>query len=148
VRSHGRYAELELGLLQGEATQAAVDAARRAAGMASNNLEASLNRALVEPGRGARDRLEAVMVVDAALRRMAGRLSAMQIDTTLRGSDVLAHWRHWIADVTALLDQTLPPPLPPPPEQLPKDATLAEALSRIARQLELSAGALRRYGEG
>jgi uncharacterized membrane protein YccC len=125
VRSHGRYAELELGLLQGEATQAAVDAARRAAGMASNNLEASLNRALVEPGHAAK-----------------------QIDTTLRGSDVLAHWRHWIADVTALLDQTLPPPLPPPPEQLPKDATLAEALSRIARQLELSAGALRRYGEG
>ena len=147
ILSHGRYAELELALLQGHSSPAEVEAARRAAGMASNNLEASLSRAMAEPGHDTRHRLEAVMVVDAALRRVAGRLSAMQIDSTLRGSDALAHWRRWITEVVGLLNQTMPPPLPSPPEDLPPDATLAEALRRIAGHLELSAGALRRYGE-
>ncbi len=147
LRTHGRYAELELCLLEGLADPAEVDAARRAAGVASNNLEASLSRALVEPGQRGRHRLEAAMVVDAALRRLAGRVSAMQIDPALRASAPLAAWRAWLKTVGALLEQPVPPPLPPRPEALPAEPLLAESLLRIARQLDLSAGALRRYGE-
>jgi uncharacterized membrane protein YccC len=146
VRSHGRFGALALGLLQGDVPAAAVDAARREAGMASNNLEASLSRALLEPRRAGRERLDAVMVVDAALRRMAGRLSAMQAERVGRGGAGLAAWRGWIETVTALLDKEVPPPLPDRPEDLPEEPALREGLTRVARQLELSAGALRRYG--
>jgi hypothetical protein len=114
--------------------------------VASNNLEASLSRALLEPGRRGRDRLEAAMVVDAALRRVAGRISAMQIDPTLRGGSVLAAWRAWIIQVGELLDGAAPLALPARPDRLPSDAVLAESLERIARQFEVAAGALRRYG--
>ena len=62
----------------------AVETARRDAGVASNSLEASINRALIEQRGGGRDRLEAVLVIDAALRRCAGRLSAMQLDPGVR----------------------------------------------------------------
>jgi uncharacterized membrane protein YccC len=148
VRSHGRYAALELSLLEGRASAADVDAARRAAGVASNNLEASLSRALLEPGQRGRGRLEAAMVVTASLRRVAGRVSAMQIDPTLRGSFVLAAWRGWIGAAMQAMEQPLPPALPDRPDSLPNDPLLAESLTRIARQFELSAGALRRYAEG
>jgi uncharacterized membrane protein YccC len=57
--------------------------ARRAAGLASNNLEASLARAMQEPRRSHRDRLQAVLVADATLRRVAGRLIAISLDASL-----------------------------------------------------------------
>ena len=46
--------------------------ARRAAGLASNNLEASLQRAMHEPRRGQRDRLQAVLVADGAVAARGG----------------------------------------------------------------------------
>src|SRR5258707_640240 len=67
IDAHGRYAEAVLSFLTETASAAEVDQARRAAGLASNNAEASISRALLEPGAGARDRLEAAMVIDAAL---------------------------------------------------------------------------------
>jgi uncharacterized membrane protein YccC len=62
-----------------------VSRARRAAGLASNNLEASLARAMQEPRRGQRDRLQAVLVADATLRRVAGRLVAISLGEACRG---------------------------------------------------------------
>ena len=58
--------------LLGEGRPRSVDAARRAAGLASNNLEATLSRALQEPRPRAARELQAAMVADAALRRIAG----------------------------------------------------------------------------
>ena len=78
LRAHGRYAKAIIGEILGEGTPAATEAARRAAGVASNNFEASLSRAIQEPLRGNRDRFEAAMVADATLRRAAGRLSALR----------------------------------------------------------------------
>jgi uncharacterized membrane protein YccC len=51
IAAHGRYAEAELASLLNEIPAAAVDAARRDAGVASNVLEASLNRALIEQAK-------------------------------------------------------------------------------------------------
>jgi uncharacterized membrane protein YccC len=84
IGAHGTYATAALAFLAGNAPVGTVDAARRAAGVASNSLEASISRALTEPGATGRDRLEAALVIDAALRRCAGRLSAMQLDPGLR----------------------------------------------------------------
>jgi hypothetical protein len=142
ILTHGAYARAEIGVLLGEATAEQVEAARRAAGMASNNLESTLQRALVEP-HGSSGRLEAALTVDAALRRMAGRLSAMHLDAR-RGHDPTPwhDWAAWIENGARQLAEGNCA-LPPRPK-LPSGDPLCEALSRIARQLETSASAMRR----
>ncbi len=77
VAAHAAYARAVL--LGGDAGRADAGRERRAAGLASNNLEASLQRAMHEPRRGQRDRLQAVLVADATLRRIAGRLAALSL---------------------------------------------------------------------
>jgi len=144
IAAHGAYAEAELSFLLNETDAAAVDGARRAAGLASNNIEASVSRALLEPGQAARDRLEAALVIDAALRRFAGRISAMQLDPTLCETLPPATWRawrDWIGGSMRGLAQGQPRLAPRPPLQAgPK----AEALQRIARQIELMAAVVDR----
>lgn len=143
IRAHARYAEAELSLMLDEGAHAAVDQARRAAGLASNNLEASLARSLQEPRLLATPRLQAVMLIDAALRRVAGRLSAMQIDLEAEArcqpAQAWRAWRSWLTDGLMGLAATPPTPLPPRPE-----GGETETLARIARQLELMDGAVQR----
>jgi hypothetical protein len=79
LRAHAAFARTVL--LPG--ADADFGRARRAAGLASNNLEASLARAMQEPRRSHRDRLQAVLVADATLRRVAGRLIAISLNTSL-----------------------------------------------------------------
>lgn len=142
IAAHGRYAEALLSVFLREADAAQLDQARRGAGLASNNVEASVSRALLEPGP-AHGKLEAAMVIDAALRRLAGRLSAMQLDPAPDTDDATSWrgWRDWIGDAMRALasgsDAT--PPRPPP-----ATGAHAEALGRIARQIELMAGTLKR----
>ena len=141
IGAHGVYAEAALAAVSG-AGAAAVDVARRGAGVASNSLEASISRALTEPGAAGRDRLEAALVIDAALRRCAGRLAAMQLDPArLRAAlspEALAAWRDWIGGAMRALAAgvTTLPPRPDVPE--------ADSPVRIARQIELMAGAMAR----
>jgi len=139
IGAHGGYAEAVLAHLVGEVPVGAVDRARRGAGLASNSLEASISRALTEPGATGRDRLEAALVIDAALRRLAGRLSAMQLDPGLRAAlppDALAAWHDWIGGALRALaaGQTVLPPRPA--------VAAADSLVRAARQIELMAGAI------
>jgi uncharacterized membrane protein YccC len=142
--AHGAYASAEIGGLLGQAPVAVVEQARRAAGLTSNNAEASLQRALMEPGRAGRDRLEAALTIDAALRRTAGRLAALHQGLGRRRHDP-AYWWPWAlwieagARQLALGDAALPPR-----PKLPPDDPDAEALARIARQWELVAGVLDR----
>jgi uncharacterized membrane protein YccC len=143
IAAHGRYADAELGQLLGEVPVAAVERARREAGTASNSLEASISRALIEPGKLGRQALEAALVVDAALRRVAGRLSAMQLDAGLRSAipaESLAAWRRWVSEATVSMAAGHAAIEPRP------DAAATDALLRIARQLELIAGAMQRLG--
>jgi uncharacterized membrane protein YccC len=141
IGAHGRYAEAEFGSLLDEIPAAAVEPARRDAGVASNALEASINRALIERTGKSREMLEAVLVIDAALRRCAGRLAAMQLDPGMRAAmpaESLRIWRDWIAGAMRALasGRTELPPRP--------DTAAADAPRRIARQIELMAGAMRR----
>jgi len=141
IGAHARYAEAELDCLLGQAPASAVERARRAAGVATNALEATISRALLEPIGVAHDELEAATVIDAALRRFAGRLSAMLLDPGLRAgvpAAALRGWRDWIGGAMRTLAEGRTD-LPPRPS-LPG----TESLARIARQVELMAGTLPR----
>ena len=139
LNAHAAYVDTELAVLLDERPAAALDAVRRAAGVASNNFEASLARALQEPRGAARIGLESAMVVDAALRRLAGRLSSFQHDpASVPGAAELAAWRDWLRlAFRALVDGTGLPPGQPRHEP-------SSAMARIARQIELMDGALQR----
>ena len=135
IAAHGAFADLTLGARLGESA-AGLEPARRAAGLATNNLEASLSRAMQEPpGLQARDELRAAMVADAALRRMAGRLTAFQYGPEHVDDGLLRRWRSWLAAAFAALETGAP--LPGPPPESAQDGSLA----RIGRQIELMAGA-------
>jgi uncharacterized membrane protein YccC len=111
------------------------DAARRAAGVASNNLEASLARALAEPHRGRDVAIERGAVVDAALRRIAGRLSVLALDRPVITPQMQPLWQDWQG---FLLERLAGKPATRP--DMPSEM-VAEALTRLARQVELISGA-------
>jgi uncharacterized membrane protein YccC len=141
IRAHADYADLELACLIDPAGVAAeqLEGVRRAAGLASNTLETALNRALQEPRRSAGAEAEAALAVDAALRRLAGRLLALQHDPGQAGADraMLLAWRHWLADAFAAINAGTPLPDAQPPD---RDHP---SLGRMARQVALISGALR-----
>jgi uncharacterized membrane protein YccC len=143
IAAHGAYAEADFSVLLNEASPATLGQARRAAGVASNTLEALITRALLDPTRKNPDKLEAAMVVDAALRRCAGRLTTLRYDPATSKSlspETLRIWRDWIGtSLRALANgQTDLAPRPEGPE--------TESLARLARQIELMSGAVARLG--
>jgi uncharacterized membrane protein YccC len=132
IAAHATYAHAVFtALLEGTP---APDSARRAAGMASNNLEASLARALAEPHKGGDAIIERGAVVDAALRRMAGRLSVLALDRPKIPPEARPLWQDW-QNWLATSFSAKPPSRPPLPS-----GPAADALTRLARQVELIAG--------
>jgi hypothetical protein len=114
------------------------DRARRAAGLASNNLEASLARVMQEPRRGQRDRLQAVLVADATLRRIAGRLTALALDPPPASRRAaLGSWA--VNALTALSEDS---PMPPSPAAAGDDM-----LDRLVRQVHLLPGIVARLSD-
>lgn len=141
IGTMGQYADAILSLALADGPPAPIDERRQRAGVALNNLEAAISRALQEPRQPAevRRRLEGIMVVDATLRRLGGRLSVLQHDTAFHATlsaDAWAAWRDWIRMAFGALSAgTLIDARPPEGERL-------EILARIARQIELLGGAL------
>ncbi len=72
LRRNGRFLLAALDAWLGTATMREADNARRQAGLAGNNAEASLRRALEEPRRYPSDQIAAAMAITAAARRLAG----------------------------------------------------------------------------
>jgi uncharacterized membrane protein YccC len=141
IAAHGLYAEADFSALLGESTGAGLGQARRAAGLASNALEALIARALLEPGKKQHDPLEAAMVVDAALRRCAGRLATLQHNGLIdpgTSAQTLRIWRDWIGASMRMLASGKTE-LPPRPGETENDT-----LARLARQIELMSGAMER----
>jgi len=138
ISAHAEYADAELAALLGEGTSEAAEAARRQAGVANNNFETTLSRALQEPHSATRVDLRPAMLADAALRRVAGRLSALQYQPNLPQEVDLFAWRAWLQRAFAALHAETKLPSAPPPD------APAGSLARIARQLGLIEGALRR----
>ena len=129
IEAHRRYLGEALAALgRGDAPP---DAARRAAGLASNNLEASISRALSEPARNRHD-LHVAIVADAALRRIAGRLVLLALERDSIGTcddRVLADWADRLERM--LGGETVDDSWPEPP------ATLADSLQRLRAQADL-----------
>ena len=141
LAAHADYARA---VLAGAQPDSRIEASRRAAGVSTNNLESSLSRAMQEPGQD-RARIEAGLVVDATLRRIAGRLAALRHDPGLRDALDDASWQAWAewlhASLAALAEARLGP--------LPRPAAIAEGpalepLARIVRQVELLQGPIGR----
>jgi uncharacterized membrane protein YccC len=131
--AHADYVKAVFGALLDNA--ALNEAPRRAAGLASNNLEATLTRALLEPHRAGDTAIARGAVVDAALRRMAGRLTVMLLNRPVippAARDLWQDWRDWIVQGLTAGPTRPRPPLP--------DGPAADALARLARQVELIAG--------
>lgn len=142
IAAHGRFAETELSYLLGQGSAAEFDEARRAAGLASNNLEASLTRALLE--RVTTERLSDALVVDASLRRIAGRLGLMHHDTELRAvvpKEDLSRWREWVGSSMLSLARGGVCHDPRPRAPAGKGS---ESFIRLAQQIELMAETLGR----
>ncbi len=135
LKAHALYAAAVFAVRAGHGTAADVETARRAAGVANNNLEASLSRALQEPGQRHRRRLEMIMAADAGLRRLGGALIALQHDT--RASETVeaegwAAWSRWVPEALDRLAASDPGPAGSPPPA-PPSGTLA----RIGRVVEV-----------
>jgi uncharacterized membrane protein YccC len=131
IRAHTAYARAVFEALQED--KPAPAAPRRAAGLASNNLEAALSRALLEPHRRQDPAIGRGAVVDAALRRMAGRLSVLSLDRPVISETdrpLWAAWQCWLEDCLSN-DRRPRPEFPSGPG--------AETLARLARQAELIA---------
>lgn len=135
LRAHARYAAAVFAARAGAGQAAGLDAARRAAGMASNNLEASLSRALQEPGRAHRHRLEAIMAADAALRRLGGALLTLQHDTRARDGLAEGDWDAWSRWVPEALERLAAPEGGRAPASPP--APPAGTLARVGRIVEV-----------
>ena len=147
LKAHAAYARAVFDLLSGEGSAATIDVARRVAGMASNNLEASLSRALQEP-RGARStRIESLLAADAALRRLGGGFLALRYDPAARAGlddEGWATWRRWLPSALTALAEAGPRPTRMP--DAPPKSTLArlgrgtELLSELVAQMSKPAG--------
>jgi uncharacterized membrane protein YccC len=157
IAAHATSADAVFGELLGEHPSARSDATRRQAGIASNALETALSRGMLEPRLIAGSHLNAALTIDAALRRIAGRLSVIRILREGEASDGatprvsaadLAAWRAWVKAANAIILATPPhapaaSALPPRPRlNAPGEDPVADGLTRIARQIELIAGAM------
>jgi hypothetical protein len=157
IAAHAASADAVLGELLGEHPSEQCDAARRQAGLASNALESALSRSMLEPRLVAGSHLNAALTIDAALRRIAGRLSVVRFLREGEAADDgvpvvsmarLGEWRAWLRAANAIIlatpsHTTHGCPLPPRPRlDAPADDPVADGLTRIARQIELIAGAI------
>ena len=123
IAAHAAYARAVL-----TADTANIARHRRQAGLASNNLEASLQRAMHEPRRGQRDRLQATLVADGTLRRIAGRLATISLNPSDAGNELIREW------VPAALRATAEGAALP---ERPVMASGDLSLDRLARMVEL-----------
>jgi uncharacterized membrane protein YccC len=119
IAAHAAYAAAVLNPAPG----IDADAARRAAGLASNTLEANLARAMQEPRSRQRDLLQTILVADAALRRIAGRLVALSLIGAQRSAAAT-----WTIDALAAMAAHRPPPVRPA-------TSSGDMLDRLARQV-------------
>ena len=115
ISANGDFLIAALDARMGRASDEAVEAARRRAGLAGNNAEASLRRALEEPRRHPADEIAAAMTIAAAARRLAGIASVIGEGA----GPELAEWRERLrirlAQLACAIAEASPPPAPEAP---------------------------------
>jgi uncharacterized membrane protein YccC len=152
------YLAAVLSLASGSDVPAAkIEESRRRAGLASNNAEGSLDRLLSEPGKRSRD-AEPAMAIVTCVRRIAGAVTSLWVTPALgercRSVPELITFAEWVRAAlqglaVAVGARAAPAALPPPPpirvgEGTESEQHLRDALLRIARQISILHGAVRR----
>lgn len=135
LRAHADYARSVFAFMSGQADFALIESARRQAGLASNNLEASLSRALQEPKTRRSGRLEAHLAADAALRRLGAGFVTLRYDPAARQGVDDAAWAAWSRWIPAALD-ALASGGAGKLARMP-DAPTGSTLGRLGRAIEL-----------
>ncbi len=141
LRRYARFATVALRPAEPDAT---LFSARREAELSNNNLEASLSRALKEPGPHDTAEVEGALLIDAALRRIGGTLLAIRHDSAATGQDeatrqALADWAP--AALEAMADNQ---PLPLPVQSGLELPALGPLGTRLVDQIRLVGSALSR----
>lgn len=131
-REHLAYANAVFDALLGRKDWEAVDDFRRGAGLASNNLEATIARALAEPHGKYEDLLMKASIADAAMRRLAGRLSLLAVERPRISTQDKPLWQAWQDWLQTALGQQKIMPRPALPSGPGTDD-----LQRLALQTEL-----------
>lgn len=130
--AHLAYGRIVFAALLGRGEWSNAAAARRAAGLACNNLEAAIARTLAEPHKKYEQDLVKAAAANAALRRMAGRLSLLALERPVIAGPDQPLWQAWDAWLQTALAQNIAAPRP----ALPAGAG-AEDLQRLALQVDL-----------
>jgi uncharacterized membrane protein YccC len=151
IRANRDLAMGALGQFHRGETGQGLSTLRQAAGMASNNAEASLQRLIDEPHTKARREEEPAMTILTCLRRLAGvaltlaHLPAGRIEAEAR--DRLNQLKDWMGSSLSAIGDAIerggaPPDLPPTPELAPiapeasaERQLLDHELARLARQV-------------
>lgn len=135
IRAHAAFALAVLCAGHEAETSGARAQAARAAGLALNDLEAALARALQQPRAGRHPQVETAMVADATLRRISARLTALRYAVETAEPEALAAWSGWITATLANLGgEGAPAPMPAAPH--------SDGLRRLVGQVELLAETL------
>jgi uncharacterized membrane protein YccC len=143
----------------GEDREVAIQAARRAAGLASANAEASLQRVLAEPRRTPPHMVEAGMTMVTCVRRLAGVAAALSLLPDIGRPDAREAWidrsigrtiAALDAIAAALRSKSSPPPvaqpLVPPVPGTAELSLIQHELARLSRQTEIIRAAAERLG--
>jgi uncharacterized membrane protein YccC len=137
LSAYAAFARRTADRLAGASSEQELATARRAAGVATNNYEASLSRALQEPSRGHAQVLRNALLADGAFRRLGALLMTLE-RTASRGSEVERQtwrdWSGWLGETLKELANRPPsqPPAAPGATEFAHDAGL-----RIQAQLAL-----------
>ncbi|MCJ2062741.1 FUSC family protein [Methylobacterium sp. J-088] len=135
LKAHAVFAQAVLRAPTGSEREAAILAGARAAGLALNDLEAALSRALQQPRAGHHPEVESALVADATLRRISARLTVLR--HAPEAVDPSAEpWRAWIAATLAALGEDRPLPEQPALDR-------GQSLVRLVSQVDLLVGTLR-----
>lgn len=133
--AHADFAETLLLARPGPARETAIGPRGRATGLALNDLEAALSRALQQPRAGHHPEVESAMVADATLRRISARLTVLRHAAEVASVEAEV-WRVWIVESLRALGEDRPLPERPEGDRDP-------SLTRLVAQVELLAGTLR-----
>ena len=135
LAAHAGFAEAVLLAAPGPRRETVIAERTRATGLALNDLEAALSRALQQPRAGHHPEVESAMVADATLRRISARLTVLRHAAEV-ASDKAEVWRVWIVETLRALGEDRPLPERPDPDREP-------ALVRLVGQVDLLTGTLR-----
>ena len=136
LASHAGFAEAALADTPPPEREARLSGCARNAGIALNDLEAALSRALQQPRAGHHPEVEAAMVADATLRRISARLTVLRHAGAPTGAEDGA-WKTWIPSTLRALAENRSP-LPDRP-----DGARSPQLQRLVAQVDLLTGTLR-----